>query len=937
MSTQTGIEDSRLPQQSLGTGALENAEISRNGGQGRMLARIDAAILGDRHTRLIDVLTARIGPEGAVRDRCASRVAESALFLRLLQGEHAEPEVQDGLITYLRVAEPGDEGSQIVRDAALGQPDLRRAGTFCERFEHGTGERKQLMLRTAFALFDLLPFEDLPPIRYRGQAIWTEVSLCASKILHDHAHRRRDEADQAFLTSHLASAGPARVWQGNVLAHLIALHALRTFDPGGLLMVNGIEAVAATRHCDGGVPFVTSQDVFDTALAGIGLAAGDGPPQLISRMADWVAAQQLPDGGWGYSTDTSQTDTDDASRCIQFLHLVNPGRYRQAVENGYAYLAGMADQDGGFPTYVRGHPPEIDVTAAAIVALSSDRSRHADLIESSVRYLVGHSQDHGSYPRGWTLSESSVIHLVLDALALVPDPDPAVRRAMRNSVHRLCLDQNRDGGWGQTWGEPSDVLSTAQAVPAIIGRAPGPLTDRAVRWLLAQQHDDGEFTSIPDQVGPRPLPYDFPVLASIHVLNALNAAREGAPAQRLGQAPAPALPAGTPASPESGGTGRLLPAFYCPFPSAAHPLAAQADARSVEFMYRYGLCAGDAERARLARAGCGDMVGRACPVARADLLQVTSDYNLWAFAFDDEYCDEGTLRDRPGELADAVARIQRCVDVPEHTVYPGDRYGASLRELRSRFARFASPLEADRFADLMRGYFAAEVRKAGFVARGQRPGLDDYTLFRLYGGGAMVFTEMIAMCNGCPAPPRLLADRRVRAIIEVAATLTTWGTDVFSFGKETERTGDGFNLIDAVCQETGCAVDEAFERAMVMWDRMMTLFLRLRDRLMAELPQLAGYVAGLGQYIRGVLDWCHTTKRYVYLDGLGGTRAFTPGGWRATPRDSCTDPLPIPSISWWWRYDPAVAANPAKRCLLPGHLTGLGTSAAHSLLRDCGQ
>jgi len=193
------------------------------------------------------------------------------------------------------------------------------------------------------------------------------------------------------------------------------------------------------------------------------------------------------------------------------------------------------------------------------------------------------------------------------------------------------------------------------------------------------------------------------------------------------------------------------------------------------------------------------------------------------------------------------------------------------------------------------------------------------------------------VCNGCPPPPRLLADRRVRAILEVAATLTDWETDVISFGKETERTGDGFNLIDAVCQDTGCGVDQAFERAMIMWDRMMTLFLRLRDRLMAELPQLAGYVAGLGQYIRGVLDWSLSTDRYVYLDGLGGTRAFTPGGWRDSPRDTSADPLPIPSISWWWRYDPATAAvSPGWQRLLTGHPAGLGTVAAHLPLPDSG-
>jgi len=617
------------------------------------------------------------------------------------------------------------------------------------------------MLRTAFAVFGRPPFEDLPPSRYRGQAVWTEVSLCASKILHDHAHGRCDEADQAFLTCHLANCEPVRVWQGNVLAHLIALHALRTFEPGGLLTVNGIEAVAAIRPCDGGVPFVTSQDVFGTALAGIALVAGGGPPQLIARMADWVAAQQLPDGGWGYSTDTSQTDVDDASRCIHFLHLANPARYRQVVENGYAYLAGMAGPDGGFPTYVRGHASDIDMTAEAITALSSARSRHAGLIESSAGYLVGHSEDHGSYPA--QLDRERVQRDRPCAGRAGPGARPGSCRPARDAQQRPSPvpGPERDGGWGQTRGEPSDVLSTAQAVPAVIGRAPGPLTDRAVRWLLAEQHDDGGFTSRPDQVGPRPLPYDFPVLASIHALNALNAARESAPARRPGRAHALALTAGSPGSPESpdtrksgesGGTGRQLPAFYCPFPPVAHPLAAQADARSVDFMHRCGLRAGDAERARLARAGCGDLAGRECPAAREGLLQVMADYNIWAFAFDDEYCGEGPLRERPGELADAAARMQRCAEVPEHTVYPGDRYGASLREMRSRLAQYATPLEADRFADLMRGYFAAEVRKAGFVARGQRPGLDDYTLVRLYSGGSMAFAELVAVCNGCPAP-----------------------------------------------------------------------------------------------------------------------------------------------------------------------------------------
>jgi hypothetical protein len=45
------------------------------------------------------------------------------------------------------------------------------------------------------------------------------------------------------------------------------------------------------------------------------------------------------------------------------------------------------------------------------------------------------------------------------------------------------------------------------------------------------------------------------------------------------------------------------------------------------------------------------------------------------------------------------------------------------------------------------------------------------------------------------------------------------------------------------------------------------------------------------------------------------------------PRDNSTDPLPIPSISWWWRYDPA-GVSPVPQRLFLGHLSGFGTAAA---------
>lgn len=57
------------------------------------------------------------------------------------------------------------------------------------------------------------------------------------------------------------------------------------------------------------------------------------------------------------------------------------------------------------------------------------------------------------------------------------------------------------------------------AAHVLLGARPAAL--RAMEFLLNQQRPDGTFSSIPDQVGPRPLPFDFPVLTNIHVISAL--------------------------------------------------------------------------------------------------------------------------------------------------------------------------------------------------------------------------------------------------------------------------------------------------------------------------------------------------------------------------------------------------------------------------------
>jgi hypothetical protein len=274
------------------------------------------------------------------------------------------------------------------------------------------------------------------------------------------------------------------------------------------------------------------------------------------------------------------------------------------------------------------------------------------------------------------------------------------------------------------------------------------------------------------------------------------------------------------------------------------------------------------------------------------------------------------------ELAEAISRMQRAIEIPE---YPVDRYATALQDIRMRLDTHAGPPRGEDFVHWMRGYFQTEVCKSGNVSRGLPPNLNDYVVARLYSGG-MVFPRLGPLVAGIPMPPATLADRRVHALLEMAATVCNWDSDIFSLPKELERTGDGYNLVEVVGAEYGLPVDEALTTAIAMRDRILCLYIRLRESVTATAPELNGYLTTFESYIRGAIQWYEETDRYSYLDGLSGSRTTQPGGVTDTPSDDTPGPLPLPSIMWW--YDPAAQQPASATQLFRRHVVPAGVPAA---------
>lgn len=502
---------------------------------------------GDLHERALECrdrlcahILGHVSSDGAVRDRCGSRVLESALMLHLLQAEGVYPGAQRAIGDYLDI-ERGKRTSSAdglavfetaLIDAATGTADRHdpAALSFLDNFAHFTNHRKRFMFATLLAELGGAPADDafdLAAVGYDEYATWVNLEMCALKIMNAHQRGRPDlvtPADRAYLLTKLATGSARGIWDADVFAHLVALLGLRRIEPGSVLMRDGIQALLRSQNPDGGFPFIAGWEPFLTAVAGYGLARAGASPARLRRMGDFLGAHQGPDGGWPYAPRVHQSDADCSPFCTAFLRAVDPVRYERQIAKAEEYLVALANPDGGFGTYRRGDDSEVGVTGCTVCVLAPSRDRYPGLIEAAVGYLLDKQQPDGTFERGWSLSEANAIMRAMFAFGHCPPGSLSdrVTAAIAASADYLAATHNADGGWGQRPGDPSDVLSTAYSLLAIGRRGPASALRDGLEYLLAHQDGDGGFTSIPDSAGPRPFPHDAPVLADAFPLIALN-------------------------------------------------------------------------------------------------------------------------------------------------------------------------------------------------------------------------------------------------------------------------------------------------------------------------------------------------------------------------------------------------------------------------------
>jgi len=347
-------------------------------------------------------------------------------------------------------------------------------------------------------------------------------------------------------------------------------------------------------------------------------------------------------------------------------------------------------------------------------------------------------------------------------------------------------------------------------------------------------------------------------------------------------------------------TGR----FFCPIPAAINPRVTEVAERSLGWMIRMGLCIDERQRRRALAANGAEFYGRITPEGSEDRLAIAADWIYWAGFFDDTRCDEVEAGEQQGGFTALVARLLRMLETMDGRIAGDDRCLRALHDLAVRFSRCATPVQVNRWVEAQRKWLLGVIQRRSLAARGAMPGLDDYLTMRLHDAAGAPITSMIEMVGGLEVPCHEMDSARVRAISELGAMIGALDNDRISRFKETHGGVEEQNLLRVMMAEKGCSPEDALRDLVALRDRMMCLFLRLRDDATpGASPALGRYLADLGHMIRGHVDWSFTTPRYSTLYGAGGALIGTVRlsmEWAPEPADSHLEAPPLPSIAWWW-------------------------------------
>jgi hypothetical protein len=347
---------------------------------------------------------------------------------------------------------------------------------------------------------------------------------------------------------------------------------------------------------------------------------------------------------------------------------------------------------------------------------------------------------------------------------------------------------------------------------------------------------------------------------------------------------------------------QLLP-FFCPFASAINPHAEAIESHCIAWIDRFELYGDAAQRERLIGTRAAEIYARALPTADPERVADVAKWLYWGFATDDLFYDNGPTSVRAADFLTLAASLVRISEEPRARFAWEPPYTDALRDLVLAIRRHATPAQQLDWAHTARAWFFGMAWDVANAERSAPPSLNDYLAMRMHTGGLASWATTLNIANGVELSPHQAASPEIRALTESWSTFALLLNDLMSFAKERKNADNSSNIVSVVAHERCCSPREAVPEAYAICDRIALLFLGLRRQLLATASaddQLWRYIASLEHTWRGILEWGFRAPRYVTGGDPAGVALQCFPGWAPSPSDASGEPLPYPSIAWWW-------------------------------------
>lgn len=306
-----------------------------------------------------------------------------------------------------------------------------------------------------------------------------------------------------------------------------------------------------------------------------------------------------------------------------------------------------------------------------------------------------------------------------------------------------------------------------------------------------------------------------------------------------------------------------FPKLYCPFPSSVNEHAEDVNNHTLAWVKEFDLVPDEGHFERLKKSKFGWLAARAYPNTPLEELKIVSDWNTWLFIRDD-YCDESGLGRNPGLLSEIHTELLEILNGR----VPGQSDSAlahALHDIRIRLLHKASPAWMCRFVCSVIEYFESSVWEAHNRVDGIIPDTETYILMRPYTGGLYTDIELIDITEDIYLPLHVRKNDVVQRLALMANNVVCWSNDIISYAKESKH-NDVHNLVTTL-RPTQATLQKAVDLAAELTSAEINAFIALQLHLPSYTPEidadLQRFVAVLGSWMRGNLDWAYDSGRYV--------------------------------------------------------------------------